>query len=189
MPSDRAVPDPWRSFLEDIDRATNAALALHCIGGFAVSLFYGLSRPTGDIDVVDVTPAEAGPWLAATAGQGSKLHRRHKVYLQIVTVAVLPYHYEERSFEAFEGHFKRIRLRVLDPYDLVLTKLTRDSDVDLEDAKHLARAADLDLEVLETRYRDELRPYVTGPTQKHDLTLRLWIDAINEDRSEAERDG
>jgi Nucleotidyltransferase of unknown function (DUF6036) len=186
MPSDGALAEPWRSFLKDIDDAAGTTLTLWCIGGFAVSLFYGLSRPTGDIDVVDVAPSEAKAWLAALAGPGSALHRRHKIYLQIVTVAVLPYHYEERSREVFAGQFERIRLRVPEPYDLVLSKLTRDLAVDLEDAKHLARTAALDLRVLEQRYQEELRPYVTGPPEKHDVTLRLWIDAIGEERSETE---
>jgi hypothetical protein len=45
-------PEPRNSFLGDIDGAATEELALHCIGGFAVSLYYGLSRPTGDLDVV-----------------------------------------------------------------------------------------------------------------------------------------
>jgi len=67
-------------------------------------------RPTGDIDVVDVTPPQAKPWLAVTAGQGSALHRRHEVYLQFVTVATMPYHYEERTREIFAGQLERLGL-------------------------------------------------------------------------------
>jgi len=48
-------PEPWRSFLADIDAAAPEDLALHCcIGGFAVSLYYGLSRPTGDLEAIEV---------------------------------------------------------------------------------------------------------------------------------------
>lgn len=32
---------------------------LHCIGGFIVSQYYRLSRETGDLDVLTVTPANA----------------------------------------------------------------------------------------------------------------------------------
>jgi hypothetical protein len=41
-------------------------------------------------------PDDAKQTLAALAGQGSPLHKRHKIYLQIVGIAQLPYHYEER---------------------------------------------------------------------------------------------
>jgi hypothetical protein len=176
------LPEPWHSFLSEIDRAATSPIAMHCIGGFAVSLYYGLARPTGDIDVVDVAPGSAKPWLTRTAGRGSALHKKHRVYLQIVTVAVLPYSYEDRVVPIFEDQFDHLRLMVLDPYDLTLSKLTRNLEVDLEDVKHLVQSGELDLDVLETRYREEVRPYVTGPVARHDLTLRLWLSAFREER-------
>jgi hypothetical protein len=135
------LAEPWHSFLSDIDRAATGHIALHCIGGFAVSLYYGLARPTGDIDVVDVAPNSAKPWLARLAGEGSALHKRHRVYLQIVTVAVLPYSYEDRLVSIFQDQFEHLQLMVLDPYDLALSKLTRNLEVDLEDVKHLVQSA------------------------------------------------
>ena len=36
------------------------------------------------------------------------------------------------------GRFRHLRLRALDPYDLALSKLSRNSPVDREDAAHLA---------------------------------------------------
>jgi hypothetical protein len=82
----------------------------------------------------------------------------------------------------FVGAFQRVQLLVPDPYDLALSKLSRNLELDLEDVKHLARACRLDLGVLESRYRHELRPYVLGPVERHDQTLTLWIDAIRESR-------
>jgi len=32
-------------------------LDLHCIGGFVICFFYGLPRPTGDIDYYSAVPA------------------------------------------------------------------------------------------------------------------------------------
>ena len=175
------LPEPWRSFLADIDAAAPEDLTLHCIGGFAVSLYYGLSRPTGDLDVVEVAPRTAR-WLSDTAGRNSALHRKHKLYVQVVTVATLPESYAARLTEMFPGVFRRIRLLVLDPYDLALSKLSRNLELDLDDVKHLAKVRGLDLGVLESRYRHELRPYVFGPVERHDRTLALWIDTIREDR-------
>jgi hypothetical protein len=45
--------------------------------------------------------------------------------------------------------------------------------------RFLARAVPLDLAVLESRYRAELRPYLANP-QRHDLTLRLWLEMLAE---------
>jgi hypothetical protein len=186
MPPEK-LPEPWRSFLSEIDRLATAALELHCIGGFVVSLRYGLGRPTGDIDIVEVRPAEAKPWLTATAGLGSALYKKHKVYVQVVTVASIPESYESRLTELFVGRFKRLRLFVPDPYDLALSKLTRNSDIDADDVKHLAAACELDLDVLKSRYESELRSIVIGPVDRHDRTLQLWIDAINEERKTASK--
>jgi hypothetical protein len=47
--------------------------------------------------------------------------------------------------------------------------------------KYLARVVPLDLNALKTRYEKELRPYLGNP-QREDLTLRLWIEAIEEER-------
>ncbi len=181
MPAER-MPEPWHSFLAEIDRATPGPIELHCIGGFAVSVHYGLERPTGDIDVVEVKPSDAKKWLTDIAGEGSALHRKHKVYLQVVTVASITDDYERRVTAISPGLFERLRVFVLDPYDLVLSKLTRNIDVDVEDVKHLARSQNLDLDLLEARYKLELRPIVVGPPERHDLTLNLWIDAIREER-------
>src|SRR5205085_6516112 len=113
----------------------------------------------------EVRPNAAKVWLAGAAGQGSVLHKKHKVYLQIVTVASIPYSYEDRLTEIFQGDFEKLRLFVLDPYDLALSKLTRNLEVDVEDVKHLVRSQHLDLHLLEVRYREELRPDIIGPPE------------------------
>ena len=55
-------PSPWKEFLEDLDAVANEACRLPCFGGFAVTLGYGISRMTSDIDVLDVAP----PRMVAT---------------------------------------------------------------------------------------------------------------------------
>ena len=151
MPSDH-VPEPWRSFLAEIDTASPTPIEMHCIGGFAVTLHYALTRATGDIDVWHVIPANAAGWLVSVAGEGSALHKKYGVYLQIATAATLPENYAVRLTEVFAGEFHKLRLLVVDPYDLALSKLERNSEVDIEDVKHLARVTNFDLDVLAERY-------------------------------------
>lgn len=99
-------PEPWHSFFLDVESALDQLVELHCMGGFVISMLYGMPRPTADV-----------------------------------------------------------------------SKLERNAARDREDVKYLARTVPLDLDLLETRYRTELRPYLSSP-ERHDLTLRLWRDAI-----------
>jgi hypothetical protein len=59
MPPSDKVPEPWRSLLADIDSQSPQPIQMHCIGGFAVTIHYGLVRPTGDIDVWHVIPTSS----------------------------------------------------------------------------------------------------------------------------------
>jgi hypothetical protein len=58
MPSniEQDPPLPWSAFLDELDKAISEPIELHCIGGFVVSLLYGLPRPTGDFDYVAAIP-------------------------------------------------------------------------------------------------------------------------------------
>jgi uncharacterized nucleotidyltransferase DUF6036 len=180
MPS-KTIPEPWHSFLSDIDERLTEDVELHCLGGFVITVLYDLPRPTADVDVIAITPRSEIEPLMDLAGQGSELHRRHRVYLQLVGVATVPDGYEERLSVLFPEAFKYLRIHALDPYDLALSKIERNSQRDRDDVRHLARTVPLDLDVLRKRYEDELRPYLGNP-QREDLTLNLWIDAIKEER-------
>jgi hypothetical protein len=69
-----------------------------------------------------------------------------------------------------------------DPYDLALSKLERDSQKDRDDVRYLGRTIPLDLEILRNRYDKEMR-WQLGVPQREDLTLKLWIEMIEEDRA------
>jgi|SRR5215467_11907777 len=141
MPHSENIPEPWNSFLRELDEK-------------------------------------------ALGRQGGWLHKKHKVYLDYVGVAKVPEDYEDRMTEMFAGSFKRLRLCALDPYDLVLSKLERNIQRDRDDVKHLARSVPLDLGVLGERYEKELRWHLGNP-EREDLTLKLWIEMIEEDREES----
>ena len=112
---------------------------------------------TADLDVLSILPTEDQRTLAALAGQGSSLHKTHGVYLDVVTVATYPDSYEDRLTEMYPGTFRHVHLLALDPYDLVLTKLTRNADRDRGDVEYLATAVPLDVAVLRERYQREMR--------------------------------
>jgi hypothetical protein len=80
MSSELLPPEPWRSFLSDLDEALQATTRLDCIGGFVVTQLYGLARPTADVDVIELAPREAAETLMQIALQRSPLHRKHRIY-------------------------------------------------------------------------------------------------------------
>ncbi len=172
--------EPWFSFLRDIDGSLDEETPLHILGGFVVTVIYKAQRTTSDLDAINM--AHRFPGLQELAGIGSKLHKKHKVYIDPVGVAQLPENYEERLTEVFDGNFDKLKLLALDPYDIALTKLERNSERDREDVRHLAKVVPFDLEVLTSRYKDELRIYVKNE-RREDLTLKLWIEMIEEDRA------
>jgi hypothetical protein len=182
MPPRDAIPEPWFSFLTELDKIATSTARLDCIGGFVVTMLYGLDRPTGDIDVLEIAPLSAADAFAEVALLGGALYRRYGIYLDRVTVAQAPYEYESRLEEMFPGTFQHLRLMALDPYDLALTKLERNIERDRNDVRYLARTVPFDLKLLRERYVAELRPYLGNP-RREDLTLQLWIDAIEEDRA------
>lgn len=91
------------------------------------------------MDYFSLVPANRRRDLQQIAGEGSPLARKHKVHLHDAAVATLPDGYEVRIKEILPGRFKHIRLFVVDPYDLVLSKLSRNEERDREDVKHLAK--------------------------------------------------
>jgi hypothetical protein len=152
------------------------------MGGFVVTLVYGFSRPTADVDVLEIAPREAAKPMLAVGRQGGPLHQKYKIYLDPVGVAHVPGNYEDRLTEIFAGTFEHLRLCALDPYDLALSKLERNIQRDRDDVRHLAKTVPLNLDMLKERYQKELR-WQLGNPEREDLTLHLWIDVIEEERN------
>jgi hypothetical protein len=181
MPAEQ-LHEPWRSFLRDIDGQLSGSTEIHCLGGFVGAEYYGLARPTADVDVIQVRGASNAADVRRIGGKGSALAKKHRVYIDIVTVAGVPERYEERLIDVYAGEFRNLRVRVFERHDLALAKLGRNQDYDREDVRRLAQGPGLDVTILQQRYRDELR-WQLGNPEREDLTLELWIEIISELRS------
>ena len=138
------IPEPWLSFLRELDSAVAAEVRLHCMGGFIITMVYGFSRSTADLDVLEMMPKDVARPMLELGMQGRALHRKYKLYLDQVGVAHVPEDYADRLKEIFSGTFRNLRLFALDPYDLALSKLERNIQRDRDDVKHLARTVPLD---------------------------------------------
>ena len=178
MPAEH-LHEPWRSFFRDIDAQLAGPTEIHCLGGFVVAEYYGLSRPTSDVDIIQVRGASDMADVQRIAGKGSPLAKKHRLYIDIVTVADVPERYEERLIDVYAGEFRNLRVRVFERHDLALAKLGRNQDYDREDVRRLAEGPGLEIAILRQRYRDELRWQLSNP-EREDLTLELWIEMIKE---------
>ncbi len=177
----KRLHEPWQGLLEALDRDLAGPSELHCFGGFVVAEHHGLLRATADVDVLGSRGTDLAT-IARLAGKGSPLHAKHKVYVDVVTIADVPDDYDTRLIDMNVAGLKHLRLRAFERHDLVLAKLARNIDRDREDVTALARGPGLDVEVLRERYLQELRPKLGRP-DRDDLTLRLWAEMIEEIQS------
>jgi hypothetical protein len=167
------LPSPWIEFVHDIDRGLTAPIQLHCLGGFVLSVLYGMPRPTDDLDYISIVPQNACNELQDLAGFGSRLCKKHKVFLQHAGgVADFPENYEDRLAELDLG-LSKLSLQALDPYDLLLAKLTRNSAKDREDVHFLAVKPELRFDIFVQRYESEMKAWVAN-ADRHNLTVELW---------------
>jgi len=177
-----SLPEPWKSFLTEIDEALEQEIELHCLGGFVGKVVYDFDRETSDVDILPIATNSEIDSVLSLGLEGSNLHKKYKIHLQIVGIAPVPQDYEQRLKEIYAGTFKNLHLFALDPYDLALTKVERNSQRDRDDVKHLARLVPFDVEVLKERFEIELKPDLGNP-DRESRTLQLWIESIEEERS------
>ena len=171
----KRIPEPWLSFLRDVGRMLGQSVEVHCLGGFVLTVLWGLPRPTGDVDFLEIEPADAGDELLEIAGEESALAKRHKLQFHRVTVAECPEGYASRLVDITPRGLSRLRLQALEVHDLALAKLARNSPRDRADVEFLVRQGALDRQCLQDRFEKELRPYLLNEVREA-ATLKLWIE-------------
>jgi hypothetical protein len=149
MSRNEAPPEPWRSFFTEVDGLLDLDVQLHCCGGFVATQLYGVARTTSDVDFIGIVP-NVPAILIEIAGKGSALHRKHRLYLDSVTVADAPEDYDQRLTPLYPGAWRHLHLYGLEAHDLALTKLGRNMERDRDDVQSLARAGHLQPEVART---------------------------------------
>jgi len=169
------IPEPWLSFLRDVDRALSQSVEVHCLGGFVLVARWGRTLTTGDVDFIAFTAAGAVGELLRIAGEGSEIAQRHRLHFHAVTVAEYPEAYASRLTDLTPQGFTRLRLLAFEIHDLVLAKLGRNSARDRFDVEFLARRGLLDKHILQERFETELRPYLINDIH-HTDSLRLWLN-------------
>jgi hypothetical protein len=59
--NDTQPPEPWFSFLNEIDDHLTEETHLHCLGGFVVIVIYGADRLTVDLDALSLRTQKLCP--------------------------------------------------------------------------------------------------------------------------------
>ena len=154
-------PEPWRSFLRELDERLKGPVELRCLGGFVITQQYGIGRETSDIDYLAL--------VCSISARRCRSARR----TGIEAASQIPRIYAVRgNRDTSRGLRKQTHSHVpicslgaaqvfaLDATDLALSKLERNAERDREDVLRLARAGLLDPHILKDRYYAELRPYL-----------------------------
>jgi hypothetical protein len=129
-----------KEFLTDLDlqwqEATPEKIPLKLIGSTALMLQANYTRITKDSDVLEVEPLTPAMCerLLALAGPGTEMHRRHKLYLDMVRPG-LPFLPPSPTWHELPDftHLVHFRIHVLDVVDVVVSKFARFSTNDQSD--------------------------------------------------------
>ena len=173
MPDQLVVlPPPWDKFLREVDAQLPEEVHLVCIGGFVLAALYGFPRPTDDLDYVSNIPKQASELIEEIAGKNSALApTRQSLHPFRGRCVDIPEEYEDRLLPILLA-YERLQIAVPDPYDLVLSKLTRNSPKDREDVKHVAIKSQLSFATIMERFENEMDWIANA--ERHRTTLNLW---------------
>jgi hypothetical protein len=97
------------------------------------------------------------------------------LHFQRVSVADYPENYTSRLIDITPKDFRKLRLRVFEVHDIVLSKVARNSPKDRDDVKFLATRGRLNRDLLKERFENELRPHLQIK-ERGVLTMQLWLE-------------
>jgi hypothetical protein len=157
-----------REFLRDLDRAwtpiASSKIPLRIIGSTALMLQASYERGTKDSDVLETVDLDAAirARLTAVAGQGSKLHVRHKLYVDIVSGS-LPFLAASPRWMVvpdLNANLANFHVQVLQIVDVVVSKLKRFHPYDLQDIDAMVESGLVDHGLLIDRFREAVDAYL-----------------------------
>jgi hypothetical protein len=157
-----------REFLRDVDGAwmptASPKIPLRIIGSTALMLQASYERGTKDSDVLETVDlrGDTRTRLEAIAGRGSKLHVRHKLYVDIVSGALPFLAPSPRWLEVpdLNPDLTSFHVQVLDVVDVVVSKLKRFHAFDLQDIEAMVERGFVDHGVLIERFREAVDGYL-----------------------------
>lgn len=163
------------AFLQDLDAhwipTAPGRLRLRIIGSTALFLQTDYRRGTKDSDILETTELgqEEQARLLALAGKDTLLHRRHRLYAEIVGRA-FPFLAVEpvwRPLPAIDASLRHFTIEALDVVDVVVAKLARLHGSDRDDIGAMVTRGLVEHDALVDRFRSAVE--------------RIWLDARADD--------
>jgi hypothetical protein len=155
------------ALFRDIDGSwqamSSAKVQLRLIGSTALMLQSDHSRATKDSDVLETNQIDevVANQLRSLAGRGSALHRRHRIYVDIVPAALpfLPQRPVCHALPVLSATLKNFEIEVLDVVDVVVSKLKRFSPSDRVDIDAMIERNLVPHDALIERFRDAVATF------------------------------
>jgi hypothetical protein len=172
------TPRELRRFLAAVDRAIEHPVEVVIIGGAAAALGYGVTSGTRDIDTWTRVREDL-----AVAARRARQAAGLPVPLAQSAVADGPHDFESR-LERSLPRLRRLRVMVPEKHDLVLMKVLRGDEHDLQAIEAIHRRSPLDLSILVRRYREEMSATIIDPGRLRGQFLamveRLFPEYVDE---------
>lgn len=157
-------------FLEDLDQSWRGPRApkipLRVIGSTALMLQTRYVRGTKDSDVLQTAAIDDAlkARLLEHAGPSTPLHRRHRIYLDIVCsgIPLLPHSPVWHPKHELNAKLQTFEVAVLDVVDVVVSKLKRFAADDRSDIKAMIDGDLVPHERLISRFRDAVDEFADG---------------------------
>lgn len=129
---------------------------LHLIGSMALFLQSNYRRGTKDNDILEVSSMSQNltKQLQKIGGQGSRLAKKHRLYLDIVGSGIpfLPHPPIFHDIEPINAKLKNFSIKALDITDVVISKLKIFRAQDVEDISRMVSMGMIDNEKLVSRF-------------------------------------
>jgi hypothetical protein len=140
-----------------------AKIRLRIIGSSALMLQTDYERGTTDSDVLETTNLTDAvrKRMLDLAGEGTTLHQRHRLYIQIVPSGVpfLPQVALYHPLATLNAELRNFDLEVLDVVDVVVAKLKRFHAADRSDIDAMVKKGLVPHQRLVARFRDAVDYY------------------------------
>lgn len=180
-----------RDFLADIDRGwrlePGRPVTLSMIGSSALLLQARYDRGTKDSDIFQTAEltSEVKQELLGLAGPGSALHRKWRLYIEIVGngLPFLPQVPRWHSLPSLDASLRHLRIRVLDVVDVVVSKLARFEANDQADIDAMVTLGHVPHAALIERFRSAVYMF------EMDGTCSVWTRRRSSSRRGSSRRG